>query len=150
MHLGSIYLIVKDFEKSLDFYEKLLEIPVSRRNMDRFAQFIFEGHTLSLRNGFFDRDNPDKVIRKGVYESEFDDMVCKAVSPNTHKFVINLWVDDLEKEYDRISRLDISNQVTKVKYINAGQPYYYFQLKDPDDNIIEINGNYSMQIGMED
>ena len=37
MHLGSIYLIVNDFEKTITFYEKLLEMPVTRRNMDRFA-----------------------------------------------------------------------------------------------------------------
>ncbi|GFP76518.1 hypothetical protein bsdtw1_02621 [Clostridium fungisolvens] len=37
MHLGSIYLIVDDFNKSIKFYEKLLQIPVTRKNMDRFA-----------------------------------------------------------------------------------------------------------------
>ena len=31
MHLGWIYLIVNDFEKSIDFYKKLLQIPVSAR-----------------------------------------------------------------------------------------------------------------------
>lgn len=44
MHLGSIYLIVNDFDKSVDFYEKLLEMPVTSKNMDRFAQFDFEGY----------------------------------------------------------------------------------------------------------
>ena len=29
MHLGSIYLIVNDFEKSIDAYEKQLEMPES-------------------------------------------------------------------------------------------------------------------------
>jgi catechol 2,3-dioxygenase-like lactoylglutathione lyase family enzyme len=29
MHFGSIYLVVNDFEKSLAFYEKLLEMPVT-------------------------------------------------------------------------------------------------------------------------
>lgn len=37
MHLGSIYLIVQDFNKSIQFYEKLLEMPVSAQNMQRFA-----------------------------------------------------------------------------------------------------------------
>ena len=53
MHLGSIYLIVKEFEKSVKFYEKLLEIPVSKKNMDRFAMFNFDGQCISLMNGFF-------------------------------------------------------------------------------------------------
>ncbi|WP_313134720.1 VOC family protein [Anaerocolumna sp.] len=33
MHLGSIYLIVRDFDKSIRFYEKLLGISVSSQNM---------------------------------------------------------------------------------------------------------------------
>lgn len=32
IHLGSIYLIVRDFEKSISFYEQLLSMPVSTRN----------------------------------------------------------------------------------------------------------------------
>lgn len=32
MRYGSIYLVVKDFNKSLDFYEKLLDMKVSARN----------------------------------------------------------------------------------------------------------------------
>jgi lactoylglutathione lyase len=33
MHLGSIYLVVRDFDKSIQFYEKLLEMSVSAQNM---------------------------------------------------------------------------------------------------------------------
>jgi lactoylglutathione lyase len=67
MHLGSTYLIVNDFEKSIEFYEKLLGMPVTSRNMHRFAQFIFEGTNISIMNGHFDTDNPDKVVHKGGY-----------------------------------------------------------------------------------
>lgn len=42
MHLGSIYLIVNDFNKSIIFYEELLQISVTRTNMDRFAMFNFD------------------------------------------------------------------------------------------------------------
>jgi len=74
MHLGSIYLIVNDFEKSIAFYEKLLEIPVTNRNMSRFAQFVFEGHNISIMNGHFDTDHPDKVVHKGEHTNLFDDL----------------------------------------------------------------------------
>lgn len=43
MHLGSIYLIVKNFEDSINFYEKLLEMPVLKKNMDRLAMFNCDG-----------------------------------------------------------------------------------------------------------
>lgn len=38
IHLGSVYLIVRDFEKSISFYEQLLSMPVSTRNCgNKFA-----------------------------------------------------------------------------------------------------------------
>lgn len=37
MRYGSIYLVVKDFNRSFDFYEKVLEIEVSVTNRNRFA-----------------------------------------------------------------------------------------------------------------
>ena len=65
MHLGSVYLIANDFEKSIAFYEKLLEIPLTSENNGRFASFEFEGHRISIMNGHFDMEHPDKVVRKG-------------------------------------------------------------------------------------
>ena len=38
-----MYLIVKDFGKSVDFYEKLLSMRVSMIGKNRFAQFFFDG-----------------------------------------------------------------------------------------------------------
>jgi catechol 2,3-dioxygenase-like lactoylglutathione lyase family enzyme len=67
MHLGSIYLIVQDFNKSIQFYEKLLEMPVSAQNMQRFAQFEFEGNNISIMNGYFDAMNPNLTVCKGVF-----------------------------------------------------------------------------------
>jgi len=142
MHLGSIYLIVRDFDKSVIFYEKLLEMKVTAKNMERFAQFEFEGHNISIMNGYFDNQNPELTIHKGQYVEKFDNLVAIAEAKNTNKFVLNFWVEDLEKERERIINLNISDLVTKVKYVNNVMPYYYFQVADPDDNTIEITGKY--------
>lgn len=48
MRYGSIYLVVKDFNKSLDFYEKLLDMKVSARNGERFAVFNNDGLNICL------------------------------------------------------------------------------------------------------
>lgn len=142
MHLGSIYLIVKDFIKSIEFYEKLLEMKVTSMNMERFAQFEFEGHNISIMNGYFDNQNSELTIHKGEYVEKFDNLVAIAESKNTNKFVLNFWVEDLEKERERIINLNISNLVTKIKFVNNVMPYYYFQVEDPDGNAIEITGEY--------
>lgn len=142
MHLGSIYLIVKDFNKSITFYENLLEMKVTAKNMERFAQFQFEGHNISLMNGYFDSENSEATIHRGQYVEKFDNLASIADARNTNKFVMNFWTEDLEKERQRIINLNISNLVTEIKYVNNVMPYYYFQVADPDDNLIEITGQY--------
>lgn len=147
MHLGSIYLIVKDFNKSIKFYEKLLEMSVSAQNMQRFAQFEFDGQNISIMNGYFDTTNPNLTVHKGEYVEDFDNLVAIAEAQNTHKFVLNFWTENLEKERERIENLNISDKLTKIKYVNNVIPYFYFQLTDPDGNIIEITGHYVTKEG---
>ena len=147
MHLGSIYLIVNDFDKSIAFYEKLLDMSVSSKNMNRFAQFIFEGHNISIMNGHFDTENPDKVVHKGECTDAIDNLKDIALATNTHKFVLNFWDEDLRKEYERVKSLNISKIITKIKYVCNVSPYYYFQITDPDDNVIEVTGEYTPKDG---
>ena len=115
INTGSIYLIVEDFEKSVEFYKLLLEKDVLGQNMNRFAIFGIDKLCLCIMNGCFDKENPDKVVTKGKYY----------------------------QEYGRLKKLDIGYNMTEIRYINARTPYYYFSLKDPDDNTIEITGPYT-------
>lgn len=147
MHLGSIYLIVKDFSKSIDFYEKILDMKVTAKNMERFAQFEFEDHNISIMNAYFDSQDPSLTEHKGEYIEKFDNEPAIAESENTHKFVLNFWVEDLEKERERIVNLNISKLISKIKYVNNVMQYYYFQFTDPDDNVIEVTGGYTPKEG---
>lgn len=147
MHLGSIYLIVRDFQKSIIFYEKLLQMHVTKKNMDRFAMFDFEGKCIALMNGYFDSENPDKVIHKGEYLEYFDDLKTISTLPNSRKVVLNFWDENLREEYNRVKELDITGNITKIKYVCNVSPYYYFQLTDPDGNIIEVTGDYHPEVG---
>ncbi len=122
LHLGSVYLIVKDFQKSLNFYEQLLSMTVSTNSWNKFAEFFFDGKCLSLMN-----------------ESNLEQHSCYMNNDKDYKFVLNFWVEDLIQEYKRIKSLNIG-EVTQIKL--AHPKYYYFHLKDPDNNIIEITGSY--------
>lgn len=115
---GSIYLVVKDFNKSLDFYKQLLEKDVLAQNKTRFAIFDF--------------------------------LVVIAEKENPGKIVVNLGTDDLGAEYERIRKLGIGRNVTDIRYINAGSPYYYFSLQDPDGNTVEITGPFEEEKYAED
>ena len=148
MHLGSIYLIVDDFEKSIAFYEKLLDMPLTSENNGRFASFVFEGHCISILNAHFDAENPGKVERKGeTAEVSGETLRDIALAPNTHKFVFNFWDENLRAEYERVKNLNITENISKIKYICYVAPYYYFQLTDPDGNIIEVTGGYTPDDG---
>lgn len=46
--VGSIYLVVRDFKKSLDFYEKLLSRPPEAAN-ERFAGLGIEENLTEIR-----------------------------------------------------------------------------------------------------
>lgn len=118
LHLGSVYLVVRDFEKVITFYEKLLSMPVSTRNCgNKFAEFYFDNKCLALMN---EANLEDHHYTQGDY-----------------KFVLNFWVEDLKKEYARLRQLNIG-KMTEIRKVNEG--YYYFHLRDEDQNVIEITG----------
>jgi lactoylglutathione lyase len=117
-HFCSIYSMVKNFKKSMDFYEKLLAMRVSTINPGKFAEFFFDNKCISLMNEFNLQDHD--------YNSD-------------HKFVLKFLIDDLQSEYERIKKLNIGN-VSEIK--EAYPEYYYFHITDPDKNVIEITGSY--------
>ncbi len=144
MKYGSIYLIVKDFEKSIEFYRTLLNKDVDAQNMTRFAVFNIDGLCLAINSGTFDTENPDKVKYIGKNYPEYDNQLDIINKPNTGKVVINLSCENLQEEHDRICALGIGRDITEIRCVDAGMPYWYFTMKDPDDNVIEITGEYTL------
>ncbi len=118
LHLGSIYLIVRDFEGAVQFYEKLLDMQVSNRNCgNKFAEFFFDNKCIALMN------------ETNLENHHYVD--------GDYKFVLNFWVEDLRREYERIQELQIG-KMTEIRKVHEG--YYYFHLWDLDQNVIEITG----------
>lgn len=122
LHLGSVYLVVKDFEKSVEFYEKFLGVKVGDRcrSGNKFVEFYIDNKCISLMN-----------------ESNIHGHCTDLNSP--YKFVQNYWVEDLNTEHERVKSLNIG-YVTEI--LEAYPTYNYFHLTDPDNNIIEVTGGY--------
>lgn len=122
LHLGCVYLIVKDFEKSVEFYEKFLDTEVGERcrSGNKFVSFYFDNKCISLMN-----------------ENNLIGHCTDLDSP--YKFVQNYWVEDLAAEHERVRSLNIG-KVTEI--LEAYPTYNYFHLTDPDNNIIEVTGGY--------
>ncbi|MBI9012160.1 MAG: VOC family protein [Clostridiales bacterium] len=142
LQLGSTYLITKDINKSISFYESLLEMKVSAQAYDRWAQFDFNGHCIALFNPKYD----EAFIKTNGSEEHYNQEYIKNFKARKihygNNMVLNFYVDDLNEEYKRIKELKIGN-VTEIMYLNISSPYYHFLLDDPDGNTIEITGNYN-------
>jgi len=113
-----MYLITKHFKKSVDFYEKLLDTTVTIIGKNRFAQFFFDGICMS--------------IMSELNLSGHDYSGC-----GDHKFVLNFWVGNLIAQHERIKSLNIG-RTTDI--IRAHASYHFFNVYDPDRNVIEITG----------
>jgi len=114
-----IYLIVKNFKESLYFYEIFLSMRASKLAHNTFAQFLYDGIYMSIMN--------ESNLKGHDYSGSGD-----------HKFALNFWVNDLQSEYERIKNLNIGVS-TEIRQVHAS--YSYFNLYDPDNNVIEITGN---------
>ena len=114
MRYGMIYLVVKDFQRSLDFYKKVLDMQVSETNGERFAVFNNDGLNICLLNGYYDAKHPEQIEKKGESFPIYDDTVSIVDSENSRKAFINIVVSDLQKEYDRIISLGIAEKITPI------------------------------------
>jgi lactoylglutathione lyase len=56
--------------------------------------------------------------------------------------ILNFYTEDLRTEYERIKKLNIC-EISEIMYVNITEPYYYFNIYDPEGNTIEISGNYN-------
>lgn len=122
LHLGSVYLIVRDFERSVGFYEKLLcqQVDNRCRSGNKFVEFYVDNKCIALMN-----------------QSNLHGHAIDPASP--YKFVLNFWVEDLRREHERVKALAIG-AVTEIR--QAHPTYHYFHLTDPDNNVIEVTGGY--------
>lgn len=138
---GSTYLIVKNYERSIKFYESLLGMKVSTENMKRWAEFHFDGKCIALLNPQYD----DNEIKRGVdIESRYSKEYLKFKDLEVkygNNIVLNFGCDDLRREYDRLKKLNIG-KMTEIMSLNTKWPYFFFTVYDPDGNPIEITGGF--------
>ena len=122
LHLACIYLVAKDFDKTVDFYEKFFGMSVGDRcrSGNKFVSFEIGNQNISIMN-------------EQNIQGHF------TIPDTPYKFVQNYWVEDLEKEHERIKVIKIG-KATEI--FEVYPTYHYFHLLDPDNNVIEITGGY--------
>lgn len=140
MKLNTTYICVNDLEKSLNFYKLLLQKEPLYCNDDRWVAFDC-GNQIALYNKKYDEKllNGSKDIH--FNQAYMDDFSKEDAFHQNNIVIFNFEVEDLKREYERIKSLEIG-EVSDVMYVNVHMPYYYFNVTDPDGNILEISGNY--------
>ncbi len=142
MKLGTTYLCVKDMQKSLNFYQALLQKEPLYANEDRWVTFDC-GNTLSLYNKKYD----EKIIRRDAKEqfnqAYIDDFLMEKGESKNNLMILNFEVEDLRQEFQRLKELEIG-KMSEMMYVNVHMPYWYFNIEDPDRNTIEITGKYEI------
>lgn len=138
MVLGTMYIFVSDIEKSVRFYKELLQEEPLYANDDRWVQF---GNKIALYNKAYDARiigyEPSSRFNQAYIEDFYRDLG----ELKNNIVVFNFEVEDLKKEYDRLKMANIG-VVSELMYVNVHMPYWYFNIIDPDGNVLEITGKY--------
>ena len=99
------------------------------------------GNRIVLYNKKYDEElikNSNEIHFNQAYINYFykDDFAKK-----NNIVIFNYEVDDLKAEYERIKSLELG-EISEIMNVNVHAPYYYFNVIDPDGNILEIAGHY--------
>ena len=138
MKLISTYIETKDFDKSIDFYKKILQIEPIIFCENRWVEFE-TGNKIALYNKKFDEQKikNNNNIQENYNKAYIDDFNSKKSDKKNNIVTFNFYTENLKDEYERIKELKICD-VSEVMYVNIVEPYYYFNISDPDGNLLEI------------
>lgn len=138
MKLATMYIFAGDIKKSIEFYSLLFQEEPLYANDDRWVQF---NNKIALYNKAYDEEIIGQEPNERFNQAYIDDFYKSTDTPKNNIVVFNFEVDNLKFEHQRLKDLNIG-YVSELMYVNIHMPYWYFNIYDPDGNIIEITGQY--------
>lgn len=141
MELISTYIETEDFNKAIDFYKKILQIEPNIFCENRWVEFEV-GNKISLYNKKFDEEKikENNDISKNYNQAYVDDFNLPKSERKNNIITLNFYTENLKDEYERIKKLNLGD-MSEIMYVNIVEPYYYFNISDPDGNVLEISSN---------
>lgn len=137
MKLYTTYIETDKFDEVVDFYEKVFQIKGHVLTKNRWTEFDF-GNKLSIYNRLFDEEKIKS--QDDAFDNEYiKDFNIDRGEKKNNIVTFNFYTSNLKEEYDRIKKLGICN-MSKIMcvHIKITEPYYYFNIFDPEGNTIEI------------
>ncbi len=140
MELYSTYIETDMFDEVVDFYEKVFQKKGNVYTPNRWTEFDF-GNKLSIYNKLYDKEKIDSGEVKENYNTAYIDNLNAEIGERKNNIItLNFYTENLNEEYNRIKNLNIC-KMSKIMYVNITEPYYYFNILDPEGNTIEICSN---------
>ena len=140
MELYSTYIETDKFEEVVKFYEQILQLKPNIYTKDRWVEFNI-GNKLAIYNKVYDEEK----IKSGNLQDNFNSEYIKNFNidrgeKKNNIITLNFYAENLKEEYKRIKELNIC-KMSEIMYVNITEPYYYFNIYDPEGNTIEICSN---------
>lgn len=123
MQLCCCYIETDKFAEVVSFYEKVFQVRGNVFTKNRWVEFDF-GDKLSIYNRQYDIVETEQEKKEAV----------------NNIITLNFYSKDLKSDYERIKKLKIC-EVSDIMYVNFTEPYYYFNISDPEGNVIEKCGD---------
>lgn len=139
MFLGTTYIYAKDINASIEFYKNLLQEEPLFTNGNRWVQF---SNMIALYNKEYDESIIGTEASETFNQAYIDEFFRSSGERKNNIVVFNFCTTDLLSEYERLKELNIG-ELSELMYVNVFAPYWYFNITDPDGNVIEITGNYN-------
>ena len=140
MELYSTYIETDKFDELVDFYEKVFQKKGNVYTPNRWTEFDF-GNKLSIYNKLYDKEKIDSGEVKENYNTAYIDNLNAEIGERKNNIItLNFYTENLNEEYNQIKNLNIC-KMSKIMYVNITEPYYYFNILDPEGNTIEICSN---------
>lgn len=141
MQLETTYICVNDMQKSLHFYQTLLQKEPDYTNDDRWVTFLC-GSSISLYNKKYDDLIIEKEADKHFNQAYLDDFQRDDGEAKNNIVIFNFTTKHLAQEYERLKKANLG-EMSEMMYVNVHMPYWYFNIKDPDGNVLEITEAFS-------
>ena len=137
MKLYSTYIETDKFDEVVEFYEKIFQTKGNIYTKNRWIEFDF-GNKLAIYNRLYDEKKIKSEELKDCYNDEYiKNFNIDRGEKKNNIVTFNFYTSNLKKEYERIKKINICN-MSEIMYVNITEPYYYFNIYDPEGNTIEI------------
>ena len=137
MELCGTYIETDKFDEVVKIYEKIFQVKEKVYTKNRWVEFDY-GNKLAIYNRLYDEEKIKNKDLNDCYNDEYiKNFNIDRGEKKNNIATFNFYTSNLKKEYERIKKINICN-MSEIMYVNITEPYYYFNIYDPEGNTIEI------------